>query len=83
VKEKPNVTLPGKVKKIIAPPVPSESEKAEINVEGADPLYQEIRIKNSLRDKNGDEVELKKGADVEVTIEAHEQATVPKSKAEK
>jgi hypothetical protein len=30
VKEKPNVTLPGKVKKIIAPPVPDEPEKAEI-----------------------------------------------------
>lgn len=83
MKEKPSVTLPGKVKKIIAPPVPSEPEKAEINVEGADPLYEEIRIKNSLRDKNGDEVRLKKGADVEVTVEAHEQATVPKSKTEK
>ena len=83
MKEKPNVTLPGKVKKIIAPPVPNEPEKAEINVEGADPLYEEIRIKNSLRDKNGDEVRLKKGADVEVTVEAHAQATVPKSTTEK
>ena len=83
MKEKPNVTLAGKVKKIIAPPVPNEPEKAEINVQGADPLYGEIRIKNSLRDKNGDEVRLKKGADVEVTVEAHAQATVPKSKTEK
>jgi hypothetical protein len=52
-------------------------------LKGPTPLYEEIRIKNSLRDKNGDEVGLKKGADVEVTVEAHEQATVPKSKTEK
>ena len=65
--EKPNVTLPGKVEKIIEPAGPSEPEKAEISVEGADPLYQEIRIENSLTDENGDEVRLKKGAQVEVT----------------
>ena len=54
--EKPNVTLPGKVEKIIKPPDPSEPEKAEISVEGADTLYQEIRIENSLTDENGEEV---------------------------
>ena len=45
--EKPNVTLPGKVEKIIESSHPSEPEKAEISIEGGDPLYQEIRIENS------------------------------------
>jgi len=78
MKEKPNVTLPGKVEKIIKSPDPSEPEKAEISVEGADTLYREIRIENSLTDENGDEVRLKKGAEVEVTVEAEKDATVPK-----
>ena len=76
--EKPNVTLPGKVEKIIQSPDPSEPEKVEISVEGADTLYQEIRIENLLTDENGDEVRLKKGAEVEVTVEAEKDATTPK-----
>ena len=46
------------------------SEKAEITVDGADELYREIRIENSFTDENGDEVPLRKGAQVDVTIEA-------------
>jgi hypothetical protein len=56
VTEKPNVTLPGKVEKIIDPARPSKPEKAEISIEGADTLYQEIRIENTLTDKQGNEV---------------------------
>jgi hypothetical protein len=81
--EKPNVTLPGKVEKIIESAGPSEPEKAEISIEGADPLYQEIRIENSLTDENGDEVRLEKGADVDVTVEAEKNATTPKSDEKK
>lgn len=81
--ERPNVTLPGKVEKIIEPKYPSEPEKAEISVEGADPLYQEIRIENSLTDEDGAEVRLKKGAEVDVTVEADKDATVPKSNGKK
>ena len=77
--EKPNVTLPGKVETIIESPDPSEPEKAEISVEGADTLYREIRIENSLTDENGDEVRLKKGAEVEVTVEAEKDSTIPKT----
>lgn len=76
--EKPNVTLPGKVEKIIESARPSEPEKAEISVEGADTLYREIRIENSLTAENGDPVRLKKGADVAVTVEAEKEATTPK-----
>jgi anti-sigma B factor antagonist len=73
--EKPSVTLPGTVERIIQSPDPSTPEKAEISVEGADELYQEIRIENTLTDEHGDEVRLKKGALVEVTVEAAAGAT--------
>jgi hypothetical protein len=82
-KPKPNVTLPGKVEKIIESVGPREPERAEISVEGADPLYQEIRIENSLTDEKGNEVRLKKGAEVEVTVEAEKDATTPKSNEKK
>ncbi len=76
--EKPSVTLPGTVEKIIKPSAPSEPEKAQIAIEGADDLYKEIRIENSLTTENGDEVRLKKGAQVDVTVEADPEATSPK-----
>jgi hypothetical protein len=76
--EKPSVTLPGTVEQIIESPHPSMPEKAEIAVEGADELYQEIRIENTLSDNKGDEVRLKEGARVEVTVEAEPEATTSK-----
>jgi hypothetical protein len=81
--EKPSVTLPGTVEKIIQPFHPSEPEKAQISVEGADELYQEIRIENSLTDGNGDPVRLKKGAQVDVTVEVDPGATRPVSASER
>ncbi len=76
--EKPaTVTLPGKVEAIIESFHPSEPEKAQIAVEGGDELYREIRIENSLIDENGNEVRLKMGAEVEVTVEAGKTETVP------
>jgi len=76
---KANVTLPATVEKIVKSPAPGVPEKAQIAVERADDLYREIRIENKLTDKNGDEVSLKKGAEVDVTIEADKHATQPKS----
>ena len=76
--EKPAITLTGTVEKIIPPVVPTEPEKAQISVEGADHLYREIRVENTLQDENGKEVKLKKGAQVDVTIEAEPEGTVPK-----
>jgi hypothetical protein len=78
--EKPSVTMPGTVEKIIPSAHPSEPEKAQIALEGGDELYREIRIENSLTDENGDEVRLKKGAEVEITVEADPEATTPASK---
>jgi hypothetical protein len=76
--DKPSTTLPGTVEKIIKSPVRDEPEKAQIAVEGADPLYREIRIENKLTDENGEEAKLKPGAEVEVTIAADVHAIVPK-----
>ena len=75
--EKPTVTLPGTVEKIIPPVTPAEPEKAQIVVEGAEHLYREIRVDNVLKDADGKEVSLKPGAEVEVTIEAEVAATRP------
>jgi hypothetical protein len=76
--EKPNVTLPGTVEKIIPSPHPSEPEKAQIAVKDGDDLYKEIRIENALQDEDGNEVALKEGAEVEVTVEADKKDTTPK-----
>ena len=76
--ENPSATLPGTVEKIIKPIVPSEPEKAQIAVEGAEHLYKEIRIENTLTDEHGDKVQLKPGAQVKLTVEADPEATMPK-----
>jgi hypothetical protein len=74
--DKPNVIFPGKVERIIPAPSPEKPDKAQIAVEGADHLYREIRIENSLIDENGKEVQLKRGAQVEVKVEADKSQTV-------
>jgi hypothetical protein len=76
--DKPAATLPGVVEKVIKSPYPTEPEKAQIVVEGADHLYKEIRIENSLKDANGNVVALKQGSPVEVTVEAEPEDTIIK-----
>jgi hypothetical protein len=77
--DKASATLPGTVKKVIPPFHPSMPEKAEISLEGADDLYREIRVENTFSDESGNEVSLKPGAQVDVTIEADADATKPKN----
>jgi hypothetical protein len=76
---KPKITKPGAVKKIIKSLIPMEPEKAEIVVDGADHLYSEIRIENTLEDNEGHKVKLKEGAHVSITIDANASETVPKT----
>jgi hypothetical protein len=76
IPEEPSVTLPGTVDKIIPSPRSRQAEKAHIAVDGADRLYRYLRIENTLTDENGDDVKLKKGAHVEVTVEAKRVKTV-------
>jgi hypothetical protein len=73
--QKPSVTLPGTVEKIIKSPDPREPEKAQIGIDGAEHLYREIRIDNVLTDEDGEKVALKQGADVQVTVAAEPEAT--------
>jgi hypothetical protein len=68
--EQPSASLPGTVDKIIPSRGPSQPEKAQISIEGADHPYRDIRIENALTDEHGDDARLKKGARVEVTITA-------------
>jgi uncharacterized protein YfaS (alpha-2-macroglobulin family) len=70
---------PGIVEKIIESPLTREPDKAQISVEGADHLYREIRIENTLEDENGKETHLKAGDHVIVTVEADKQATNPRN----
>ena len=71
MKKKPSVTLPARVEKIIEQGA-DEPEKVQISVDNADPLYQEIRIENSLKNSTGEEIRLKQGEEVDVTVEAEE-----------
>lgn len=77
--QKAAVTLPGTVEKIIPSLDPSQPDKAQIAVEGAEPLYKELRIENTLEKDTGEQVSLKPGAEVEVTIAADPQATTPQA----
>lgn len=72
------MTLPGTVEKIIPAIGDHIPEKAEIKIEGADDLYREVRIENEMVDAEGNAVKLKKGAEVDVTIEADKKDTKPK-----
>jgi hypothetical protein len=76
--EKAAATLSGTVEKIIPPITPNHPEKAQISVEGAEDLYKEIRVENTLQDESGNEVVLKNGAKVDITIEADPEATKKK-----
>ena len=68
--ENSSISLHGTVEKIISPRVSTEPERAQIFIEGADRLYKELRIENTLTDEGGKEVHMKQGDAVEVTIEA-------------
>jgi hypothetical protein len=77
--EKPSTTMPATVEKIIKSPSPNLPDKAQISVEGADHLYRELRIENTLINENGETVHLKEGAEVEVTIKAEKEAVTTTS----
>jgi hypothetical protein len=69
-----SVTMAGTVEKIIKPLHPSLPEKAQIGIECGD-LYREIRVDSVVTNAQGQEFELKKGAEIEVTIHAEAGAT--------
>jgi hypothetical protein len=70
--DQPSTTMPGTVKKIILSPRANLPEKAQITIAGNPRPYRELRIENTLTDEHGDDVRLKKGAHVEITITAND-----------
>ena len=72
--QKLSITLNGMVEKVVKSPLSSEPDQAQIAIEGSDHQYEAIRIENTLTDKSGNEVHLKPGADVKVTINADPEA---------
>jgi hypothetical protein len=77
IAEQPSTTMPGTVDKVIASPSPSKPEKAQIGVKEADSGHRDLRIENTLTDEHGDDVKLKKGAKVEVTVTAEPNPAPP------
>ena len=71
-REQPSTAMPGTVKKIIPSPGASLPEKAQIAVSGAPRPYRDLHIENTLTDEHGDDVRLKKGAHVEITVTAND-----------
>src|ERR1700677_4269449 len=68
IPDQPSITIPGSVDKIIPSLGTSRPEKAQVSVNGADQRYRYLRFNNLLTDENGDDVRLKKGAHVHVTV---------------
>jgi hypothetical protein len=62
--------MPGTVDKIVPSPRPRQPDKAQIAIDRADRPHRDFRIENTLTDEHGDDVKLKKGAHVEVTVTA-------------
>ncbi len=76
--DKATTTLHGTVEKVIPSLHPAVPEKVQIEIEGADDLYKEIRIENELNDENGHPVKLDVGANVVITVETEPDAIVSK-----
>lgn len=82
IAEPPSTTLPGTVDKIISSRGRRQPEEAQISVDMAARRHRKLRVENSLTDAHGDEVKLKKGARVDVTIAAEPKTSIAKSKKE-
>jgi hypothetical protein len=66
--EKPSISMPGIVDKIILSSSSSKAEEAQVAVDGPQRGYRTLRIENALTDEHGIDVKLKKGSHVEVTV---------------
>ena len=51
--DKPSVTLAATVEKILPPVYPGDTEKMEVSIEEAEPLYCEIRVENKVKTASG------------------------------
>jgi hypothetical protein len=76
----PSTAMPGTVDKIIPSSRPSQPEKAQIAVDGAEHRHRHLRVDNTLTDEHGDDVKLKKGAHVEITVTDESNSSTTKSR---
>ena len=81
IPEQPSITMPGIVDKIIPSRHPSNPEEAQIAVDGTN-RHRDLRITNTLTDEHGQDVKLKKGAHVEVTVTAEPKTVANEAKDE-
>jgi hypothetical protein len=70
IRERSSTTMPGTVDKIIPSRRASQPEKVQIAVDRTNQRHGDLRIENTLTDEYGDDVKLKKGAHVQVTVTA-------------
>jgi len=68
----------GRVAKVIPSQGTTDPERAEIEVHEAEPLYREVRVENEVTDEDGNTARLKPGAQVDIVIEATDDATTSK-----
>ena len=76
IPEEPSITMLGtvdnrlrlRVRQVIPSLGPSQPEKAQIAVEVTDHRHRDLRIENKPTDEHGDDVKLRKGAQVEATV---------------
>jgi hypothetical protein len=80
IPEHPSATMPGTVRRIVSSSGSNQPEKAQIAVDGADRGYRDLRIENVLTDEHGDDVRLKKGAEVQITVTAEPTSTTANNK---
>ncbi|HMI50624.1 MAG TPA: hypothetical protein VK525_03870 [Candidatus Saccharimonadales bacterium] len=79
VPEPPRTTVPGNVEKIIPSGGTSKPEKAQIATDETSGPHRDFRIENTLTDEHGEDVKLRKGARVEVTVTARNAASKRKT----
>lgn len=72
--EPASTTVPGTVVEIIASRRVDKPDSAQIALNVTDKQYRDLRIDNSLTNEHGDDVKLKKGAPVEVTVTAKDES---------
>jgi hypothetical protein len=70
IPEQPSTSISGVVRKIIRSPRASQPETAQIVMNVPDKQSRYLHIENTLIDEDGDDVKLKKGARVVVTVTA-------------
>jgi hypothetical protein len=70
-----STTMPGTVVQIIPSRRPDKPDSAQIALDVDEESHRTFIIENSLTDEHGDDVKLKKGAPVEVTVTAEDQRT--------